>query len=135
MNHLSKPCGRASCLLLVEGPAHRVTRVRYCSQSCATRDRIAHGWRADHYLTAESRSRGARKGGHVAGEARHQRSLAKAVQACLDLLPGHWAETYGAADLARVKVLLGRAYLVGQLRERQRVDTHRRYEATKGTAA
>lgn len=130
---LTKPCERDGCQNPITVPAYR--QRKYCSRSCATRDRMARGWKADAYLTAEARSRGARAGGKSAGERRHRRSLTKAVAACLDLVPAEWNASMSAKDLALLKVLLGRAYLVGQLRERQRLDTTRRYWQKKSEAA
>lgn len=123
----SKPCARSGCPVIIDGPPYRLKRRVYCSMSCAIRQRMANGWIPHTYITPEVRARGARKGGKVAGERRHRRSLEKAVQACLDLLPAEWDATYPARDLARLKVLLGRAYLVGQMREKQRADAARRY--------
>jgi hypothetical protein len=126
---VSKPCARGGCTNLITAKAHVLKRRVYCSISCSTQQRLANGWIPHSFITPEVRAIGARKGGQVAGERRHRRTLQKAVQACADLIPAEWRETYGAADLARIKVLLGRAYLVGQFKEKQRADSARRYAA------
>jgi hypothetical protein len=88
---------------------------------------MANGWKADTYLTAEGRSKGAKIGGKVSGHKRHLAALAKAVRACEVFLTGDVMEGMTTQQITRVRVLLGRAYAKGHVRGRQATDSNRRY--------
>jgi hypothetical protein len=134
----TKPCGRAVCPNVITGPPYRLTRRVYCSTGCATRDRIAKGCIAHAFITPEARARGARLGGKTAGEHRHRATLEKAVRACAGLLTPELTDGLSSRQLAAFKVLVGRAFVLGYTRERNRADSARRYaekQQQKGKAA
>ena len=125
--HQTKACGRHGCETVIAGPSSLVSRRIYCSQSCAIRARMAAGWKPETFLTAEARSRGARRGGASSGEKRHKAAMARAVKDCADLMPEKFTDGLSASQLACVKVLIARSYLRAETRMRQRFDTNARY--------
>jgi hypothetical protein len=132
---LSKPCGRDGCPIVIERRAqHLLDRVTFCSMSCATQARYAAGWKPDRFLTPEARSKGARMGGKIAGRRRHRRTLIKAVRACERFLTEEYQEGLTAAQLQRIRVLMGRVYILGHFHGRQTTDSNRRYWQKKATA-
>lgn len=132
----TKPCGRVGCAVSVTVPKpYLLKRRKYCSMSCATQDRMSKGWVPHRFLTAEDRARGGVKGGLVTGGLRHRQTLANAVRQCERLLPAVFHDELSAHQLARIRVLMGRSFILGQMRERQRLDRNRRYHEQKAGVA
>ena len=124
----TKPCLYAKCTVVIEVKKRWLfERRKYCSESCATQDRMAKGWTPHLFITPEARTKGARLGGRRSGERRHRESLMKAVTACAALLTPELTAGLSARQLAAFKVLLGRAHEIGRFREKQRQDGARRY--------
>ena len=72
-------------------------------------------------------------GGKIAGRRRHRRSLIKAVRACERFLTPAFQEGLTADQLARIRVLMGRIYILGHFHGRQATDSNRRYWQKKAT--
>lgn len=126
---VSKPCGYTKCTHLIEGPAYRVKHRIFCSKSCGMSARLATGWTPP--VTDAGRLLGARRGGLEAGRRAHRRSLIRAVRTCERFLDAEFCDGLSAAQLARIRVLMGRAYLKGYLRGVQKMDNRRRYYEKK----
>ena len=123
----TKPCGYGPCAMaIVEHEPARFARKRFHSRSCAIQARLAAGWRADQYLTPESRRRGALLGAKVLGEQRHRRALERAVRECETLIPAAFKREMSARDLAAIRVLLARAFEKGHSLGVRKTDIQRR---------
>ncbi len=121
----TKPCGYGKCPNVIEGPEYRLKHRVFCSKGCGMSARLATGWKPP--ITLEGRSLGARRGGKEAGRRAHRRSLIRAVRVCERFLDDDFRDGLTAQQLARLRVLMARAYLKGYLRGTQKVDNRRRY--------
>jgi hypothetical protein len=116
---MTKPCARAprGCLGIIEAPGPKTLAKReFCSGSCAVRARLEAGWHPDRALTRDQRRRGGQQGGKVAGMRRRRQALMGAVLKLGKFLTPEFLEGLSAAQEARVRVLLGRAYRIGHRR-------------------
>lgn len=133
-----KACGRADrgCVGFVRAfTLQRRPKTTYCSHSCAVRARVEAGWRPHGGLTKAGRQLGGRRGGHISGIRKKRDALLRAVQPMEKYLTPEFKDGLSPDQLARVRVLIARAYQVGHRRGYQTGHAKKRYQAQKAKAA
>lgn len=111
---LTKACARVGCPHPISAPGPKGLAARtWCSVSCAVSDRVARGWQPHSSLTPASRAKGGAKGGKLAGLRRRKACLLRHVKQMEPLLTEPFRDGLSPEQVARVKVLLGRAHRRG----------------------
>lgn len=113
----TKPCARADkgCggEVREQGRPARFQRRVFCSVRCAVQFRIEAGWQPARSLTREGRARGGARGGKIAALRNRKDSIMRATKPMERFLTPDFREGLSGEQLARVLVLIGRAYRIG----------------------